>query len=415
MNWQAVRRTGSRVLIGMAFVAAAQTAAAQSAVGTGPLTTTLTDAEPTSGVLTWGIFKVAPGLVVPAAGYDSNVFDEAVNPKHDYAIVVAPDLAVFSRSRFVQLSAYGGGNFTQFNTYTSENSNGYAARGRVDFLLSRMRPFVAGGQNKTRERANGEIDTRADRRETEFSGGLAFDFYAHSLIYAAGYKMRTDFRNALEEGISLDTSLDRDSTEYSVGVKTDLTPLAALTVSAGFMKDEFRADPIRNAKGARATASLKVGADAVFTGVITGSYTDLNPDDPTLAGFNGFTGSAALIYPVLEIGRISLQAARGIQYSFDSAEGYFVENSINLGYTQLLMGNLDAQIKGGTSLFDYAYSVKVPAHKDTLDTILGGIGYNLRNRTRISANYEFSRRRSPAFAARNYDRRRIYLAWTVGY
>jgi hypothetical protein len=352
---------------------------------------------------------------VPAAGYDSNVFDEAVNPKHDYAIVVAPDVSVFSRSRFVQLSAYGGGTFTQFNTYTSENSNGYAYRGRADFFLSRMRPFVAGGQTKTRERANGEIDTRADRRETEVSGGLAFDFYAHSLIYAAAYRFRTDFQDAFEEGVSLDTSLDRDTTEYSGGVKTDLTPLASLTISGGYSEDKFRADPLRNAKGARATAAFKVGADAVFTGVITGSYTDLRPVDPTLDGFRGFTGSVAIIYPIMEFGRVSVQGMRGVQYSFDAAEGYFIENTITLGYTQRLFGDVDAQIKGGTSLFDYGFSEKVPAHKDSLDTVLGGFGYNLRNRTRISANYEFTRRRSPAFAERNYDRRRIYLSWTVGF
>jgi hypothetical protein len=399
----------------MAFVGTAAPAAAQSAVGTGPLTTTLTDTEPTSGVLSWGPIKAAPGIVVPAAGYDSNVFDEAVDPKHDYAIVVAPDISVFSRSRFLQLSAYGGGNFMQFNTYTSENANGYSYRGRADFLLSRMRPFVAGGQNKTRERANGEIDTRADRRETEVSGGLAFDFYAHSLIYAAAYRLRTDFTNAFEEGVSLDTSLDRDSTEYSLGIKTDLTPLAALTLSGGYQEDKFRADPLRNAKGARGTASLKVGAEAVFSGTISGSYTDLRPEDPKLEGFRGFTGSAAIIYPVLEIGRITLQGMRGIQYSFDSAEGYFVENTVILSYTHLLPHGLDAQIRGGTSLFDYGFSKIEPAHKDTLDTVLGGIGYNLKNRTRISANYEYSRRRSPAFAARNYDRRRIYMSWTVGF
>jgi len=399
----------------MALAGVAQPAAAQSAVGTGPLTTTLTDTEPVAGVLAWGPFKVAPGVVVPAAGYDSNVFDQATDPKDDYAIAIGPDISVFSRSRFVQLSAYGGLNFTRFNTYTSENSTGHQYRGRADFLLSRMRPFVAGGQNKTRERANGEIDTRADRRETEVSGGLAFDFYVHSLIYAAAYRMRTDFQDAFEEGVNLNTSLDRDSTEYSLGVKTDLTPLAALTISGGYAEDKFRADPLRNAKGARATASLKVGAEAVFSGLISGSYTDLRPVDPGLSGFRGFTGSAGILYPVMEVGKISFQAMRGVQYSFDSAEGYFVENTVNLGYTHLLFAGVDAQIKAGTTLFDYGFSKTVPAHKDTLDTLLGGFGYNLKNRTRVSANYEFTRRRSPSLAARNYDRRRIYLSWTVGF
>ena len=41
---------------------------AQSAVGTGPLTATLADTEPTTGVLSIGPVKLAPGIVVREIG-----------------------------------------------------------------------------------------------------------------------------------------------------------------------------------------------------------------------------------------------------------------------------------------------------------------------------------------------------------
>ena len=64
---------------------------------------------------------------------------------------------------------------------------------------------------------------------------------------------------------------------------------------------------------------------------------------------------------------------------------------------------------------DYGFREGAVARKDTLDLATGGLGYNLRNRTRVSLNYEYSRRRSPALAERNYDRRRIFTSWTYAF
>ena len=51
-------------------------AGAQINVGTGPLTGTLAETEPTAGVLSFGPLKAAPGLIIRELGWDSNVFAE---------------------------------------------------------------------------------------------------------------------------------------------------------------------------------------------------------------------------------------------------------------------------------------------------------------------------------------------------
>ena len=410
-----VHRRVCGVLLIMGLYAAR--AHAQSSVGAGPLTATLTDTEPATGVLSLGPMKLAPGLTVRELGWDDNVFDEAESegPKEDWVVAAQPDLSIFTRLRFVRLSAYGGAELTYYKKYESERSVGYAGRARVDFLLSRVRPFFGGGATRTRTRPNGEIDVRADRLEQEVSSGLAFDLSEHSLLYGAAFKSSSRYERALQDGVDLSTALSRDSFNYQGGLKTDITPLLSLQLLGSYQEDKFHSEPIRNSIGKGATAILRFAPEAVIAGQITMSYRDTHFADPGLEPFRGFVGNAALVFPVLEIGRITFVYLRGVEYSFDVAEAYYVENSGTLAYTHRLFGEVDLQGKVARSSFDYSARPTERPHIDTLDTAGGSLGYNLRNRTRISLNYEYSRRRSPAFSARNYQRRRVFLSWLFAF
>jgi hypothetical protein len=390
---------------------------AQSAVGTGPLTGGLSDTEPVAGVLRAGPILIAPGVTVREIGWDSNVFDEPpeASPKEDWVAAATPDISVYSRLRFLRISASAASELTYYHKYESERSVGYNFRGRFDFLLSRVRPFVGLGRLETRTRPNGEIDTRADRQEEELSGGLAFDISPNALVYASSAFSNTGYQNAIEDGVDLSQSLNKDRVEYQAGFKTDITPLLSLQLYGSFTDDVFKFEPLRNSRSSAANATFRIAADAVVTGIITVGYKDQQPVDPLANDFRGFVGSAAIVYPVLEIGRFYFSANRGTEYSFDASEAYYVENSFSLSYTHLLFGELDVQARGAKSFFDYSARVDSPPHTDTLDTVGGSVGYNLRNRTRIAVNYEFARRRSPEIASRNYDRRRIFLSWTFAF
>lgn len=407
-----MKRVGLWMLV---CVVAAVPAAAQGNVGSGPLTTTLTDVEPQSGVLSLGRVKLAPGVVVREIGWDSNVFDETTDPKEDYVASIAPDVSAFTRLRFMQLSAYGGLDFNYYKDYADQRSAGHAVRGRIDFLLSRLRPFIGAGRTSLRTRPNGEIDVRADRREEEVSGGLAFELSPHAVVYGSAFRFRTAFEDAVEEGVDLQTALNRNTYEYSAGLKTDLTPLTSVTVSGAYREEKFDLDRLRDGTTRSANATLRIGSEAVVTGFITVGYRDFQPVDPAVEPFRGVAGSASIVYPIREVGRLSFVASRGTEYSFDAAEAYYLENSFTLSYTHRLFGAVDAQARGGKSFFDYGYRAGLAAHQDSLDIAGASVGYNLRNRTRISLNYEFSRRRSAELPERNYDRRRAYAAWTFAF
>lgn len=411
------REVGRLVPIVMGVLAFATIASAQAAVGSGPLTVTLADAEPTTGVFSMGPVKMAPGITIQQLGWDFNVFNEteAEGPDTDFVLEATPDVSMFSRLRFFKVSAYAGSDLHYYHEFQSEQSIGHALRARVDLLLSRMRPFIGGGQTKTRTRPNGEISARANRTEEELSGGLAFELSATSSAYVATVRAGGTYEDSSEEDVNLALSLTRESVDYSAGVRMELTPLAALTVSGGVHEDDFTYSPLRNSESRNISGTLKLDAAAAVNGAVTIGFTDSTPADPLVEPFRGLTGSASLAYSLLEVGRLGLSASRRQEYSFDEAEAYYIENSLSLAYNHRLFGNIDLQVSGGRAAFKYGYREGSPAHTDTLDTLVGGLGYNLRNRTRVSLNYEYARRRSPALADRNYDRRRAYLAWTYAF
>jgi len=384
-------------------------------VGAGPLTATLADTEPTTNVISLGRVKVAPGVVVHELGWDSNVFDESVDPKEDYVLSLTPDASTFALLRFAKISAYGGLDLKYFQKYTDERSIGHQVRGRVDFLLSRLMPFVAAGQTMGRERPNGEIDVRADHREEELTGGLAFQLGPHQVVYASAGQFSTEFKDAFEEGVSLGDSLNRHSYQYSAGFRTDLTPLLSVTLFGAQRDDRFDTEPLRNSSTVSGSATLSFDPEAVVAGSATINYTDFDPVDRLIEPYQGVDGSVALTLRILEMGRLSATGVRGIEYSFDPGEAYYLENTLELSYTQRLFGASDFQARGGRSIFDYGAHQGSPPRQDTLNTWGASFGYNLANRTRISLNYENVERRSPVFAERNYDRRRVYLEWTLGY
>lgn len=384
-------------------------------VGSGPLTAMLADTAPESGVIDLGPMRVAPGLTIREAGHDDNVFDEAENPKDDWVFAGKPDISVFTRLRFVQLAGYAGSDMQYYHQYESERAIGHDFRGRADILLSRFFPFVAGGTYRHRMRPNGEVDVRADVHENEFSGGLGYDLSANAKIYATAIETTTEMRDAFQSGVNLQESLSRKGTQYAGGFRTDLTPLLTFTLSGGVQQDKFLYEPSRNGESRSVTATFGFDAAAVISGAASIGYQDYEAVDPAVEPFRGVVGSGFITYPFLEIGRFNFGYNRATQYSFDIAEAYFLENTIRLIYTHRLFGEVDMQGQAVRSYFDYGNRAGSPARRDSLETYNGNVGYNLRNRTRISANYEYARRRSPEIASRNYIRRRVYLSWTVAF
>ena len=305
----AVTRCGALLLM----LAAPPMAGAQS-FGAGPLTGSLPNTEPTSGVLSLGRFRFAPGLKIHEIGKDSNVFDERDNPKSDFVFRARPDVSAFAKVRFAQVSALVGSELSYYKKYAGERQAGLEYRGRLDLLAGRLRPFVAGGSTRSRTRPNGEIDVRADQKLEEVSAGIGYEMGPHSLIYGSAVDYSVQYFDAREEGVELAAALNHQNRVYSLGVQTALTPFATLTVSGSLQEDRFRRSPGRDADRRVGRAAVDISPEAVLSGFASIGFDDVKPVDPLVVPFRGVTGSAGLAYSFLEIGRFVVTFQRGMQY-----------------------------------------------------------------------------------------------------
>jgi hypothetical protein len=403
----------NRVVTAFAASWLAASASAQTNVGAGPLTSVLPDSEPARTVWKLGSLSLAPGVQVRELGWDSNVFDEVENPKPDYVISATPDAQIYFRAPRVRLTGYTGVDLAYYKTYSTERSASDQYRGRMDVLLGTFRPFVGVGYVNARTKPNGEISVRADRFDSELSGGLAFEVSPISRFWASASRVRTHYNETEDfEGVELDDALNRDQYTYAGGLQTSLTPLTMLTVSGSYAEDRFQSASTRDGEAIQVLGELIFAPQAAMRGIARFGFKDLDPDDPEVSPYRGPVWSASLEVPLANHGRFTGMAIRDTQYSFDEADAYYIENSYQLSYTHYIMGDFDVQGRAGWSGFDYGQRVGGSDRRDTLTTWLAAVGYNLRNQTRMAVQYEWARRRSDEIADRNYDRRRVYFSWT---
>ena len=62
--------------------------------------------------------------------------------------------------------------------------------------------------------------------------------------------------------------MTRDDYNYEAGMKTDLTPLLSMQLTASYRDDEFTFEPIRNSQSWCGTATFRFAPEAVVSGVV---------------------------------------------------------------------------------------------------------------------------------------------------
>ncbi|MDP1571856.1 MAG: hypothetical protein Q8L86_17810 [Vicinamibacterales bacterium] len=119
-----------------------------------------------------GIFGVAPRIVITNLGVDTNVFNEANDPKQDFTVQAAPGAEVWMRAGRWLVTANAGVQLTNFNEYDSERSVGGTGSLRYEHRFNRLAPFASYAASNTRQRPGYEIDVRARAIGSTLRGGL---------------------------------------------------------------------------------------------------------------------------------------------------------------------------------------------------------------------------------------------------
>jgi hypothetical protein len=370
------------------------------------------DAKPPTRGFRLGSVYLSPALAIRQLGLDSNVFNDPEDPKEDFVASVLPELNVFLRPSYMQVSGAFGADFTYFHTYSSERYIAPVGRGRVDFLFNRLRPFIGGSRTDTRERPNPEIDARARHVFFEVGGGLGFEISPQTMVYASTTRSGTAYREGESfNDVPLDESLNHETTAWDGGMRLELTPLTSLALVGSFSGDRFTEDPTRNADSTSVTGEFTFDQDAIFSGRARVGVRNFRPESTALDSFTGLVASASIVWPVFDRGRFAILVLRDVQYSFEQTEGYYVETTADITYTHRLGGAFDLQGRGSWTRLGYAEEQAGGDRVDRVRLASAGVGYNL-GESRLGLTFEWARRSSELRADRQYERTRIFASWT---
>jgi hypothetical protein len=105
--------------------------------------------------------------------------------------------------------------------------------------------------------------------------------------------------------------------------------------------------------------------------------------------------------------RLKFGTQRGVEYSYDSTDPYYIQTAFNVEFAQQIFGPFDFVARVGRARLDYRSQtdavLAVPNQLDEVNSFGGGIGYHIGRSLRLGFNADMIRRVS-ADPAREYER-----------
>ena len=366
------------------------------------------------GTVVLGPVQITPSLVLRDMGLDENVFNQPVDPKSDFTFTLAPAAQVRVRMRRLRLAYSTSSEFVYYQTYETERGTKTASSVRMDLDLGTLKPYGSISGLNSKARVNPEVDERARHRDLTYGAGVALKVGSRTTLLVNGTQATVEFEPDAEfRGVELDRSFDGRRRTVDVGMSLALTPLTSFNVALAREEQRFDRAPERDSDSWRVTPGLTFSPTGLVTGAASIGYRHFQPVSPTLPGYSGLVstvGVGATLY-----GRHQAQVVfnRDVQYSYETANTYYVGTGGTLTWTLSVVGPIDVRGTAGRYLMDYG-RVSAEAGTDTTTTYGGGVGYRFTNRARLGANAEWSRRESDRSAARAYRNHRIFVGLTWG-
>jgi hypothetical protein len=361
-----------------------------------------------------------PSIALTNLGVDTNVFNDPENvvPKKDFTFTVTPQTDLWLRMGRTWVTGTIKEDIVWYQTYASQrsNNNSYTLGWRVP--LTRVSFSVNGNWMNTHDRPGYEIDTRAARSDTTYSGAAEIRAMSKTFIGVSG----SWFHESFDSGaVFLDTNLhdelNRTTTTGGLSLRHQLTPLTSVSLTGSRSQDRFELDSLRDANSTSIAGSVTFDPAALIKGSATFGYRNYQPLSPEVPSYAGTTALVDLAYAIFGTTKFGLSVSRDVQYSYDVNQPYYISTGIGGSVAQQIFGPLDVVARIGTQQLAYrdraGAVVAVSGRVDNVQTFGGGIGYHFGKDTRLGLNIDQSARTS-GVASRRYSGLRYGTAITYG-
>jgi hypothetical protein len=364
-----------------------------------------------------GPVLATPSIAVTNLGVDSNVFNDENDPKKDFTFTVSPRTDLWLRAGRTWLRGTLAEDLVWYQEYSAERSgnSSYAANWLVP--LNRLTMSVGGTHLNTKQRPDFEIDERARRVETTYNGAASFRFLANTSLGVTAERAHISFaEDVVFRGVDLRDELTRTETTTAVNASHRLTPLTTISLELARENVQFDFTPGRNTNSNLVVAKVAFDPVAAIKGNASVGYRDYRPVAGDVPGYTGTVAAVDLSYMAFVATKITGKISRDVQFSYDPAQPYFLQNGYSLEVLQQLFGAVDIAVRAGTATVAYRdrTGTSVSATRPDRTRMYGaGVGYHLGRDTRIGVNVDQQGRTSPT-SGHSYEGFRIWTAVSYG-
>jgi hypothetical protein len=342
----------------------------------------------TARYLSWGPFRVRPGLVIPTLGYDNNVFaiptDSPVKPIGAYFIDLSPrieGLVLFGSRAFLtfaeRLDLFFYSKETELNYFNT------FGKMRLTVPFGQFGIYGDIGYDRTRDRPYDAQDIRPIRKTYPYGLGLIVKFgwrtdmelgYRHTrntaedpndpcAVPGATCPTVSDLNNRVDDGVRL-------SARYLAFGRTRLL-LALSRQTINF--DDPNTAVERDGNEQRQLVGLDFGLGGRVFGTFRVGHANFDLTDPGGTDFNGPVADIALGYNLGSMGsRITLTGARDVRYTVYNSTPLYVYTGADLGLVKYFNRFIGMEISGGRATLDFIGTPRVD------DDLTGTLGVRFR-------------------------------------
>ena len=365
-----------------------------------------------------GPLVVKPSVGLTDFGIDTNVFNETHEPKQDVTATIAPQIETWLRLGPARLITRSRSGLVYYQQYQGERSVNADHEARLEFLFTRMRPFVDGSLLNSRQRPGYEIDTRARREETGITAGARLRIAGDTWLEAAAHRSRVNFdADAMFFSTELREVLNRDVERASATLRYPVTPYTSIVVLADVQRDRFEMSPDRDSTSLRVLPGIEFDPRALISGRAYAGYRRLDPLRGDMPSYRGVNASIDLAYTLLRSTRFAARAERDVHYSMERTQPYYVLTGVNGSVTQALIRPWDLRAAGGRQQLHYR-DAGAPANRSgRVDRVLSyglGFGYRINTDMRIGFDVNYYRRESD-IEGRQYETVKAGTSVTYGF
>jgi len=365
-----------------------------------------------------GPIRFTPAIQITSVGHDSNVFNEADDPKSDTTAAFGPVVQLWVRPLGTRLTAKVGGQYLYFKEFDNQRAWNTANEGRWEVPLARFTPFIAGSYVNSRERQGYEIDSRARRRDDTITAGTRLrlsgktTFVVSLRRFNAKYDEQESFL-----GTDLAQALNRREQTTQVQFRYALTPLTTFVLETDVQRDRFNRTQVRDTDSVKVMPGFELNPMALISGRVFVGYRDFKPLTDTLPRYRGMVASVDATY-VRDSTRFEARVHRDLAYSYEPTRPYYALLDFGLTVTQRITTAWELVGRGSRQQLAYRQFGSLDgagaAQRDRGYLYGGGIGYLLGETFRLGFDANYYTRRSDFELRRDYEGLRLFGSISYG-